>query len=300
MSAPPETIHRRDGPPGLLNNIVLVVNCLRKHEMQTAKSVYEGLLDLQYETPARQVWYVDQVMGREHLLLILRVFARDWPDFKPYPILHIEAHGDRDCGLEVAPGEFISWQDLFVESVAINATCDNNLGLVLSACHGYQLQELVKTLQPSPFNFMISAKGEVSANAAKTAMLGFYSALFKDLAVQRAFTSLPKGFDFFLSRNFFLLEMAHSYRKRRLGKARAEWIDDELSKHMARPLVAQGLGVNKTRQLLKGVITPNRKDFEEKSRIFFHGRTPMDFDEFMHFVRHERWPEGSIQNGNSS
>lgn len=285
------TIHRPDHPEGLLNNCVAVINCLPPHELQTAKSIYDGLLDLQYETPRRQIRYFPVIKGRDHLVEILKAYSKKYPDFEPFPIIHIEAHGDHKRGLEVVPGEFMPWPQLFAECQNINKGCDNNFGLVLASCHGYELSELVKVLQPSPFNFMISATQEVRAGVAKRVLLDSYGALFRDLALQRACTSLPRGFGFFHCRNFFALEMAHAYKKFRLGKGRAAMVEKQLSRAMSHGFVKQVLGVKKARKIMRSAITPNRKDFEEKSRVFFHGRVPIDFDDFMHFVRTERWPD---------
>jgi hypothetical protein len=287
------TIHRPDHPQGLLNNSVVVINCMPKAEMQTARSISDGLRDLQYETISRRIFYFDDVGGRDQFLEIIRMHAKKYPDFEPFPIIHVDAHGDEKRGLEVAPDQFVSWQELFSEFQAINKATDNNLGVVLAACHGIELSDLVKVLQPSPFNFLVSARGEVSAGATKMAMLAFYSALFRDMAVQRAFTSLGSDFDFFYSRNFFVVEWAFYCRKYWLGKGREKTVEKQLTDAMALPLAARYLGVKKVRRALKDGLKFDRRYFEEKSRTFFHGRVPIDFDDFMYYVRHNRFRDAN-------
>ena len=67
------------------------------------------------------------------------------------PIIHIETHGTSDeTGLVLSSGEFVPWSALKGLLTTINITCRLNLLVVLAACNGWGLLEIVQATDRAP------------------------------------------------------------------------------------------------------------------------------------------------------
>jgi len=59
------------------------------------------------------------------------------------PVVHLETHGTPE-GLELASGEAVTWSDLKAPLTTINVTCRLNLLVLLGACNGAGLLEVIQ------------------------------------------------------------------------------------------------------------------------------------------------------------
>lgn len=97
------------------------------------------------------------------------------------PILHVEAHGDKDLGLQLPNGEHVTWIQFKDALTEVNIACGLNLLVVMAACSGGYM---LKTLQPTERAAVWAIVGpidEVRAGDLREAMSEFYWALLGSL-----------------------------------------------------------------------------------------------------------------------
>lgn len=101
------------------------------------------------------------------------------------PILHIEAHGDKD-GILLSSGERILWEELRSIFTAINRKCDFNLFVVMALCRGWWLSRLLVPHQPSPVWGLLGPTEPVLDGDLKEAMRAFYVELLSSFDARKA------------------------------------------------------------------------------------------------------------------
>lgn len=110
-----------------------------------------------------------------------------------YPLIHIEAHGSKE-GLEVASGEFIPWEELRQSLTEINIACKNNLTVVMAACEGIYLFQIVQPIHRAPFCGLIGPKRKVTASEILRDYSSFYSELLESFDGNKALEALNTNF----------------------------------------------------------------------------------------------------------
>jgi hypothetical protein len=91
---------------------------------------------------------------------------------------HFEMHGDHE-GLQLTSGELIDWQELKPELTRINVTSRLNLLVVVQACYGQWILQVVQPTERAPIWGLIGPRRELFAYEVDAGNLAFYSALLK-------------------------------------------------------------------------------------------------------------------------
>jgi hypothetical protein len=94
------------------------------------------------------------------------------------PVLHIEAHGGQD-GLMVGSGESVPWPELRKHFTEINHITRVNLIVLLSACDGAQLIQLLQPHDRAPFRLLIGPRRIMKAGELEDGCTAFYRTLFR-------------------------------------------------------------------------------------------------------------------------
>jgi len=182
------------------------------------------------------------------------------------PILHLEAHGAADeSGLVLASRELIPWARLTAPLTAINITCRLNLLVVVAACNGRWLLEILQLTDRAPVWGLIGPNRVVNAGEIELATSAFYRTLLSERdggvawrAMNAAVDADTKPFSFFSASAAFRFVFG-SYlategtpdaleRRRRAIIARLE--SDGLSPDIVRagePAVAEYIGDHRAR-----------------------------------------------------
>jgi hypothetical protein len=106
-----------------------------------------------------------------------------------FPIVHIEAHGSKD-GLEVASGDFVEWEAFRKSLTEINISCQNNLTVIMAACEGIYLFQIVQPIHRAPFCVLIGPKRKVTAGELEKDYSSFYSELLESFDGNKALDKL--------------------------------------------------------------------------------------------------------------
>jgi hypothetical protein len=112
------------------------------------------------------------------------------------PVLHIEAHGGQD-GLTVGSGDLVPWPELRKHFTEINQITRVNLIVVLSACDGAQLVQLLQPHDRAPFRLLIGPRRIVKAGELEDACTAFYRTMFRTAdaidAIDAMNAAIPAG-----------------------------------------------------------------------------------------------------------
>lgn len=97
------------------------------------------------------------------------------------PILHVEAHGDRDLGLQLPDGSHVTWLAFKEALTDVNIACGLNLLVVMAACAGGYLLKTMLPTDRTPAWAILGPIDDVVAGDLRSAMSEFYWTLLRSL-----------------------------------------------------------------------------------------------------------------------
>jgi hypothetical protein len=203
------------------------------------------------------------------------------------PVLHIEAHGDRD-GLTVGSGDLVPWPELRNHFTELNQMTRVELIVFLSACDGAQLIRLLQPHDRTPFRLLIGPRRIMKAGELEDGCTAFYRTMFRTAdcidAVDAMNAAIPAGdepFRMCRAEAAFLQIMAHCFAENRTPAGLDERLD-----RMMKKLRAQHpeLGVEQLAQT-RCVYATQLMDFRWQhqlilNRFFFLDEFPDDADQY--------------------
>lgn len=127
------------------------------------------------------------------------------------PLLHIEAHGNDD-GIELANGDFIHWDDLCKDLVAINQATGFDLFVSISACFGAYLMSQVNPIERAPFSACLSATKSLYPDELFRGFYTFYRALLSGKSGTEILTAM-KEFNNENDQSFYFGEASDFFQK---------------------------------------------------------------------------------------
>ncbi len=216
---------------------------------------------------------------RGDFLACLADVQKDAERHAKYPILHIECHGANDTtGLVLADGSFVSWRELKPILTEINVATRCNLLIVLAACHGGHLVQIIQLTERAPCWGMLGPASAVRPGNLLCSFSAFYSELLTSLDGDRALKALLRtsqgsgNYYFTTAERFFKIAYAAYLRNDcspEVLQDRAKFISRELKKMKARKRPGKG----SLRRVLK-----------RKEKPFFENH-------FQHFFMIDLFPE---------
>jgi hypothetical protein len=105
------------------------------------------------------------------------------------PILHFECHG-HPKGIVLADDTGISWEQLRPLFTTINTSMRGSLLIVMGACYGARVAQIVKPRERAPYWGIIGATGEVGGQELLMRFRRFYTTLIQSGDGDRALSSL--------------------------------------------------------------------------------------------------------------
>jgi hypothetical protein len=158
---------------------IVVVESLEANETKTGYELVkfigpvidESQLDLKVE-------YRQCTSAKEFLRVVSELITAA-NDFGELPLLHVECHGSKGCGLEFENGSELQWKELSVCLRELNIATGFNLLVVISACYGSYLLTKVDAISTAPFRFLVAPSEELDPAEILRGFRNFYSALIK-------------------------------------------------------------------------------------------------------------------------
>ena len=167
---------------------IYIIESLPDGALKTGSSLYDDVLG-----PAAfdQNLHVRLLIARSKTEFIshLRTIKDEVVQNNYSPILHFDAHGSPD-GLELADGSSIAWHEVFDLFQSINVASRFNLLVVLAACSGIYLQNVVLPHRAAPLWGLIGPTKIVSAGEIHIRFRRFYREYLETVDPTRAMEAL--------------------------------------------------------------------------------------------------------------
>jgi hypothetical protein len=204
------------------------------------------------------------------------------------PVVHFDAHGSKEHGLEIgATDELVSWDLISEELRKLNIASGNNLFVFVAACFGFYLLKALTITKPCPFFIMVGPSDIVTIGEIESSVIPFYTQLFETSSVDEAIKALSCRFEYFHSERMFLISFARYIREKCLGKggrARRERLLTEAFEETK--LANTQKARRELRKNIKQQLEPTPALMLSYSKIFMHGRKcSVSFEEVMSEVK---------------
>lgn len=206
------------------------------------------------------------VRNRSELISVLEKLATDASTNGIRPILHVECHGAKE-GLALADDSFFRWEDLKPLLVSINEASRCNLLIVLAACWGGYLINVISATERAPFWGIIGPSEPDRADHLLSNFTAFYTRLLDPSSEALALPTLLQETNYcYTSVQTFFEHAYASYLKNHCSEKDLSQRARVMSRELKRQGAADPPGPAATRRLLKRQL---RSDFEKCRRCFF-------------------------------
>ncbi|TCD46822.1 hypothetical protein [Chlorobium sp. N1] len=174
--------------PSIHFSSVVILESLAKNK--TGRQLYEDLRPITIQADRDIDIKYFEVDSKEALLTQLHSIEQD-ANKDDWPILHIECHGlDDTTGISLANGDSLSWAELKPYLTAINIATQCNLLVVMAACYGGHMVQIIQPVERAPCLAMLSPTKEIYFDEILKPLTTFYRELFNSLDLNAALIKL--------------------------------------------------------------------------------------------------------------
>lgn len=172
---------------------IVVIESLPNGEAKTG-SVIHGYIEAQIRENNLPLSVVfRQCESKVEFLSILDNVHKEIVSNNEYPWIHIECHGSSaEDGIVLSNGDLITWQELKPKFTKINLACKCNLMVVIAACNGAHLTEVLQPEDRAPCWGLLGATNELYPDDLLASFRVFYSSLLSSLNGDVALIALRK------------------------------------------------------------------------------------------------------------
>jgi len=156
---------------------VHIVETLRPGDSLTGRHLFKDIQTLAASVSSPVTVQHSTVQTHAEFLDLLRSIAHDSHAYGHSLVLHIEAHGSPD-GIQVSSGEFLAWSEFKTELTAINEISKLNLLVIIEACDGINLLQIIEVTDRAPVRVVIGPNRQVTEDEIDRANIAFYRTLF--------------------------------------------------------------------------------------------------------------------------
>ena len=163
---------------------------MHQRQLKTGTELYESVIaPLSYgAVPIVQARH-HAIGDRAHLFEVLEDIRERCINQGIYPIVHIEAHGNR-YGLRLASAERVEWLELLDALTGINRACELNLLVAMSACWGADISRILHPNHPAPFWGTVGPAEKIKAGALLDSFSAFYRSYLTDFDGKKAIDAM--------------------------------------------------------------------------------------------------------------
>ncbi|MHB2138984.1 hypothetical protein ACX64L_13665 [Pseudomonas monsensis] len=276
-----------------MNNGLIIFDALSIKDLQTGRRLYSDVTD--YTSAIGRSGYCTryQVTSVASLHAYLMAVLSECKSGVLKPILHFEGHGHPEKGMYIsASDEYISWTDLQRQVGQINRATRNNAGVVVAACHGFSLSAGLKINSPSPFNFLVAPKVEMSAGAFQDTMSNFYKMVASSGDLAAGLSGLSMEMQLLVSGEWFYSNLGTYLIHHHTQKNRQEMLETVVSREMDKASAAnraeRRASLKHARKSVKNKLYDPSGFTRHFAKIFFHGDPPIALANFQGFIKAQK------------
>lgn len=171
---------------------VVVIESLPDGELKTGRWLYEHVLMPRAAADPTLHVHLYQPHSLAELDAAMLDIAERLVASGHSPILHFETHGS-PAGLQLADGSDVPWELLRPALTRVNEAVGLNLLVVLAACHGLYMCDVLEPVMPAPAWGIVGPMAPKSAGDLREAMSTFYSTLLSLLDVRKALAAMNQS-----------------------------------------------------------------------------------------------------------
>lgn len=252
-------------------NSVFVVTSPRPGEQGVARRLIENISDASNNGGHFNLTHVSLYSGDNYFQFIGDISNQIEQGLKP--LIHFDMHGCKERGLEIgASGEFIHW-DYVVETLRIlNELLQNQLFVLMTACHGLHAILPISFEKTAPFFCLIAPEEEIDVGDVEDKVPAFYQELFATASLDSAFLKLGDKFTNFNCVEFLFRVLALYIKTACIGGGGRERREELLTKIMQTSLGDAPEKVTEYRNKVKQHIKPDQALLDRFTGHFFMGK----------------------------
>lgn len=160
---------------GFLYNTIYLIESLDSSEEKSGTRLHDVIKNFEFKYPGVKT-YFKEPNTKSEFLEVLCVICKFVKDYNHIPIIHLEAHGNKD-GIRCSNNEFITWNELYPYFIEINIKLKNSLIVTTSICFGTHFYFNVDFKKPAPFFTLISSVGKINYGIILESYDKFYNEL---------------------------------------------------------------------------------------------------------------------------
>ena len=227
------------------------------------------------------------VSSRSSLIALLDELALHANEDNMKPLVHFDAHGNKDGGLFVSGEEdFIGWGDLAEKLRIINIHTKNNLAVVGATCYGLHAIRPINLSTATPFYLLLSPEEEVTVGYLEDNIPGFYRSLFELGSIDCAYSRyLFNRFKCFHCEKMLFIVIGRYISQKCKGKGGAARRERLLTEILFQGLENTDDNRKKVRKMLKNGLRPDQSLIDRYAGKFLIGRQcSFDIADLLKFV----------------
>ena len=177
-------------------NIIHVIDSMPGGELNTVRVICEDLRTLAASTGFLTV-EKHKVESKTELWGVFERIADHSRQYGSKPLIHFEAHGDADLGVQLKSEQFVRWWEFIPALTDANVAAKNNLVLHFAMCSGgYLASILAKVINKrSPFSALVAPTEDVGAGPMSESFVRYYHKLIADSSLAAAIGELNRNPD---------------------------------------------------------------------------------------------------------
>ncbi|HEN8800262.1 TPA: hypothetical protein U8251_002861 [Pseudomonas putida] len=252
-------------------NSVFVITSPRPGEEGVTRRLVENIADASNNGGHFNLTHVSLYSGENYFQFIEGICKQIEQGLKP--LIHFDMHGCEERGLEIGvSGEFIHW-DFVVETLRIlNEQLQNELFVLMTACHGLHTILPISFEKTAPFLCLIAPEEEIYVADVEDKIPAFYQELFATASLDSAFLKLGSKFSNFNCVEFLFRVLAIYIKKACIGAGGRERREELLTQIMQTSLGDTPEMVTDYRNKVKQHIKPDQALLERYTSRFLMGK----------------------------
>lgn len=189
------------------------------------------------------------------------------------PIIHFDMHGSQERGLEIGKtGEFIDWESVIDSLRILNIKLNNELVVLMTACHGLHAILPISFEKVAPFLCLIAPEQEIKIGHIEDRVPEFYRELFSSGSLAHACQKLGNEFNYFHSAEFLFKTLARYIKEKCKGAGGQKRREDLLTEIMETRLGEEPEKISEYRTKVKQHVAPNQELLDRYTSRFLMGK----------------------------
>lgn len=252
-------------------NTVYLVTSSRPGEEGVTRRLIESISDTSNNGGNFNFLHAQISGGDGYFQLLEEIFIEIGKGVRP--IIHFDMHGSQERGLEIgATGEFIDWTSVIDSLRVLNVRLNNELVVLITACHGLHTILPISFEEVAPFLCLIAPEEEIKVGHIEDKVPEFYRELFSSGSLAHACQKLGSEFRYFHSAEFLFKTLAKYIKEKCKGAGGQKRREDLLTEIMGTRLGEYPEKISEYRAQVKQHIAPNQQLLDRYTNRFLMGK----------------------------